>query len=187
VRRNPEVGAVVTNGYRRRSRRYRRNPKFSLAKLGLKKTAISAAKIAGGLTAGFLFLPAMTKIVSMVDKSQKIVEYRKFFGVANILVGAVAAAMVKNKDVKDAAMLVAAVGVYDLISQNMTFLGLPIIGIPTGILGKVFTGEDDEPGVIGMGSSYQQVGSDYAPALGSSYSEMSGDDIAYGSDTLELD
>jgi hypothetical protein len=176
----------VTNGYRRRSRRYRRNPKFSLAKLNLKKTAISAAKIAGGLTAGFLMLPLLHKVATLAQPNNQplLDNVDKFKGVLQLVIGGVAAALVKNKEIKDAAMIVAAVGIYDLISRNIP-IGLPVIADP----GKFFSfvNGEEEPGVIGMGSSYQQVGSDYAPALGSSYSEMSGDDISYGSDTLELD
>jgi hypothetical protein len=81
--------------------------------------------------------------------------------------------------IKDAALVVAGTGVYDLIASNVTMLSLPTLprSIPALGLGE-------EPGVVGMGASYQQVGADFAPALGASY--QGADDISYGEDALEI-
>jgi hypothetical protein len=152
--------------------------------MGMDKTIVAAAKVAGGIAAGFVGLMITSKISKFVIKEgdPKAATVEKFVGIGNILMGAVGAAMIKNKAVKDAALIVAAVGIYDLISKNIP-IGLPIIiADPKGLFAMLKG--DDEPGVIG--SSYQETGADYAPAFGSSYQEA-GDDISYGGDTFELD
>jgi hypothetical protein len=95
--------------------------------------------------------------------------------------GAVVAGTIKNKDVKDVALIVAGTGVYDLIASNLKFLGLPTLPNATPLLGQKM---GDDPSVIG--SSYQEVAADYAPALGSSYQEVGADDISYGDDEIEI-
>jgi hypothetical protein len=148
--------------------------------MGMDKTVLAAVKVAGGIGAGFVGLMLSAKISRMVVPAMNTA---KFIGIGNVVLGAVAAAFIKNKAVKDAALIVAAVGIYDLISKNIP-IGLPVIvADPTGIF-SLLKGDDDEPGVIG--SSYQETGADYAPALGASYQEA-GDDISYGGDTFELD
>ena len=142
---------------------------------GLDKVAVSAAKIAGGLVVGYLMLPIINKVMP----ASITVKYGKFYGAINVVVGAVAAATMKNKEVKDAALIVAGVGIYDLIANNLPFLGLAPVQRSSTLL-KI---AGEEPGVIG--ASYQEVGADYAPALGASYQEV-GDDIYYGGDEIEI-
>jgi len=163
----------------RRSRRhgrrsYRRNP-FSLPRLpfNLQNVAFGGLKIAGGIAIGMLGMPLIVKhIAPMVDKTG---QYRKFYGLVHVVLGAVAASMIKKQIVREVALTVAGVGVYDLITQNLPMLGLPKIGL---------AGDMDQPGVIGVDMEPALMGASYQSALGASYGT---DDIAYGSDNDSLD
>jgi hypothetical protein len=167
----------------RRSRRhgrrsYRRNP-FSLPKLpfNLQNVAFGGLKIAGGIAIGVLGVPVIVKYLQpMIDKDG---QYRKYYGLIHVVLGAVAAATIRKPIVRELALTVAGVGVYDLISQNTDF-GLPKLPDTS----SMFKG--DEPGVIGMEADMEpaMMGSSYQSALGSSYGT---DDIAYGSDNDSLD
>jgi len=159
-----------------RSRRsYRRNPALPF---NIQNVAMGGVKIAGGIVAGGLLMP----VVTMVMPKDLTAKYGKFYGVIHIVLGAVLASFLKNKMLKDAALVVAGTGVYDLIASNVGMLGLPQLPRSSALFPSPKMGE--EPGVIG--SSYQeQVGIDYAPALSASYQEV-GDDIAYGGDEIEI-
>lgn len=162
---------------RRRSRRgYRRNPLIPKLPFQLDQVFMGGIKIAAGVGIGMLGMPVIVKYVApMIDKEMK---YRKFYGIIHVVVGAVAASMIKKALVREIALTVAGVGVYDLIASNLP-IGLP----PLADESTMFKG-DDEPGVIGMDA-------DYAPALGSSYQAMGAsygaDDIAYGDDNDSLE
>lgn len=165
-----------------RHRRYtRRNPSLPL---GIDKVAIGGLKMAGGIAIGMFGMPLIVKLVPA-----SMLKHRKFFGAIHVVIGAVAAATLKNKHIKDAALVMAGTGVYDLIASNITMLGLPTLPNSSLLLGDVSEKieaaglKGDEPGVIG--SSYQEVSADYEPALGSSYQEI-GDDIEYGGDEIEI-
>jgi hypothetical protein len=164
---------------RRRFFSRRRNPALPFA---IDKVAMGGLKIAGGIAGGFLLKPI---IAGFLPKDKRTGEpmFINFFGLLYVVGGAVAAGTIKIQAVKDIALVIAGVGVYDLIASNLKMLGLPTLPYRKGP--AVTAGE--EPGVIG--ASYQeQVGADYAPALGSSYQETAGaDDISYGGDVLELD
>lgn len=115
------------------------------------------------------------------DKTTGMPMFINFFGLIYVVGGAVLAATIRQKDVKDVALVLAGVGVYDLIASNLKMLGLPVL--PYAKAAAVTAG--DEPGVVG--SSYQErVSADFAPAIGSSY-QQAGDDISYGGDAIELD
>ena len=163
-------GIVRINPRKRRS--YRNNP--MKLPFGIDKVAVSAAKIAGGLVIGYLMIPVISKVMPATITEK----YGKFYGAFNVLIGAVAAATMKNKAIKDAALIVAGVGIYDLIASN-----LPMLGLAPVLRSNTMLHINGEPGVIG--SSYQEVGADYAPAMGSSYQEV-GDDICYGGDEIEI-
>jgi hypothetical protein len=94
--------------------------------------------------------------------------------------GAVLAGTIRMQAVKEVALVIAGVGVYDLIASNLKMLGLPVLPYI-----KAMPAAGHEPGVIG--SSYQQVAADYAPALGSSYQQVGEDDISYGGDAVEIE
>jgi len=162
--------ATRINPRRRSHRRYRRNP-LGLPKLpfNLQNVAMGGLKIAGGIAIGMMGMPLIVKhLAPMVDKTG---QYRKFYGLVHVVLGAVAASMIKKQIVKEMALTVAGVGVYDLLSQNLTMLGLP------QLMG-------DEPGVIGVDMEPAKMGSSYQSALGASYGA---DDIAYGGDNDSYD
>ena len=169
---------------RRRWYRRRYNPKMKIP-FGMDKMAIAGAKVAGGIVIGMLGMPVAVRIANMLP-GDLYTNYRRFFGLFHVIVGSVLSATMKNRHIKEMALVVAGVGVYDLIASNVAFLGLTPIPdisklIPEGVSHTPAAG--DEPGVIGMGASYQQIGADYAPAFSASYE---GDDISYGDDSIEI-
>lgn len=181
----------------RRMRRYsfrrhaRRNPNLPF---GIDKVAMGGLKVAGGLVAGAMLMPIYVKFLP----KDVTASYGKYYGALNVILGAIGAAMIRKPLVKDIALTVAATGVYDLIASNVTMLGLPPLPRVTPLLMSkeektawdaahaAVHGYGAEPGVIGMGSSYQQVGADFAPALGSNYEYAGADDISYGGDEIEI-
>jgi hypothetical protein len=149
----------------------RRNPGLPFA---IDKMAIGGAKVACGLVAGFMLMPLVCKFAPLTMTAK----YRRFYGVLNVVVGAVAAATIKNQHVKDAALIVAGTGIYDLIASNIGALGLPPLPSTKVLLG----GYDMTPAV---GASYQEVGSSYQ--VGNDPGVV-GDSIVYGGDEdMEID
>jgi len=171
------INARKGRRHARRVSRYsfRRNPALPFA---IDKVAIGGLKVAAGLIAGNLGTGLIAKFMP-ADVTAK---YGKFYGAIHVAAGAAGAAFIKNKMAKDVMLLVAATGIYDLIASNVPMLKLPILSrtVP-------FMAGEDEPGVIGMGASYQQIGADDEPALGASYQQVGVDDISYGGDSIELD
>jgi len=164
-----------------RRRWYRRNPKIPF---GMDKMAIAGAKVAGGIVVGMLGMPVAVRLATMLPGN--LYQYRRFFGLFHVVVGSVLSTTMKNKHIREMALVVAGVGVYDLIASNIAFLGLtpiPDVSKLIPMTAAAAPAAGDEPGVIGMGASYQQVGADYAPALGASYE---GDDISYGDDAIDI-
>jgi len=135
----------------------------------LANVAVGSLKIAGGIAVGYMGIPVICKFLSpIIDKTM---QYRRYYGLLHVVAGAAAASLIRQRIVKEIALTVAGVGVYDLISQNIPQLGLPRLPETSMLLGY-----------------------DYAPALGASYmgssydSHMgSSDDIAYGGDSDSSD
>jgi len=154
----------------------RRNPAIPFA---IDKVAIGGLKIAGGIAGGFLLKPI---IAGFLPKNKTTGEpmFINLFGLIYVVGGAVLAGTIKMQAVKEVALVIAGVGVYDLIASNLKMLGLPVLPYI-----KAMPAAGNEPGVIG--SSYQQVAADYAPALGSSYQQVGEDDISYGGDAVEIE
>jgi len=159
---------------RRRSfrfRRYRRNPALPFR---MDKVAMGGLKVAGGIALGFLAMPVMVNVMPA-----GILRFRNLFGLGYIVIGSAAAAFIRQKDLKDVALVFAGVGVYDLIASNLRFLGLS----PIGGAAALPAAGSEQPGVIG--ASYQP-GMDYQPSLGASY-QPGGDDISYGGDEVVIE
>lgn len=174
--------ATLINPRRSSHRRTRRNPALPFA---IDQVAIGGLKLAGGIVIGTLGMPVIVKFMPETFTTK----YRKFYGLIHVVLGAVVAGMIKKPLIKDIALTVAGVGVYDLIASNLTMLGLPALPNNNPLLGASPAAAAEvalkgmEPGVIGMDA-------DFAPALGSSYQAMGAsygsDDIAYGDDDFDL-
>jgi hypothetical protein len=110
----------------RRRRRYARryNPKLSIKSLLSKQMLMTGVKIAAGMVAGYLTLPL---VYTVLPANMKTAANRKYLGLVNVGVGAILFALMKKKMIKDVGLVIAATGVYDLISQNIPQLGLPVI------------------------------------------------------------
>lgn len=133
----------------KRRRRARRNPKLSLKSILSKQNLMQMTAVAGGLTVGFLGIPMLLKIAPSLGAN------RKYLGGANIAVGLLLAGMGKKSYVKTAGMTMAAVGLYDLVSQNVPTLGLPLIADTAAIVSKMIPDKT---------SSSDTVSADYLPA-----------------------
>lgn len=115
--------SMRSNPYRR-TRRRRRNPNLPTAIRGVfsQRNIMNAAKVGGGIVAGTLTIPMLYTISPAALQAQS-----RFFGLANVLVGGLLVGLVRNKDVKDMGVIIAGVGMYDLIQQNVPQLNLPAI------------------------------------------------------------
>lgn len=137
---------------------------------------MSGLKLAGGIAIGAFGFPAIEMVMPKNTAGVPMLD-RKYWGALHVVIGAIAASVIKKEVVRTMALTVAGVGVYDLIASNIPQLGLsPIRAILPFKAG-------DEPGIVGMEA-------DYAPALGASYQTALGasygaDDIAYGSDDAD--
>lgn len=81
---------------------------------------ISTAKAGAGIAIGFAAMPVFYKILPKAMKQQ-----RRWLGGIHLALGLGIAGFVRNRDVKDVGLVIAATGVYDLIAMNVQFLGLP--------------------------------------------------------------
>ena len=106
----------------RRRRHARRNP-LNIKSILSKKVLMTGVKIGGGIALGFIMLPLVSRMLPV--SMQK---YDKYLGVGNVLIGALMAAFLKNKDLKDVGIVIAGTGVYDLLAMNtQEWLGLPTV------------------------------------------------------------
>lgn len=143
---------------------------------------MGGVKIAAGVAVGMFLMPVLVRI--MPKDEAGIPRFRRFYGLFHIVIGAATAQTIRQPAVREVALVVAGIGVYDLIASNLTFLGLPVLPSWT----PVRMGQDS--GVIGTSRRY-------APALGASYQERvaasyeqigQDDDVAYGGDSdLDLE
>ena len=125
-----------------------------------------------GIMAGVFTLPLVDKIIPASYKAK----LNNYYGLINVVIGSFLALRMRNRVAKTVGTMVAAVGVYDLISQNIGQLGLPTLPrsnilIPSGAVvpsvssaapstaseavGLSYYGRAD------MGSNYELMGSDY--------------------------
>lgn len=107
---------------KRRRGRVRRNPNGfkGVQKMFSQKILMSTAKAGVGIAIGFAAMPVFYKILPEQLKAR-----REWLGGINLALGLGIAGFIRNRDVKDIGMVIAATGVYDLIAMNVDFLGLP--------------------------------------------------------------
>lgn len=181
---------------RRRRRRTRRNPNGirGIQRMFSQRILINTAKAGAGIAIGFTAMPIFYRILPQQLKDQ-----RRWLGGIHLALGLSIAGFVRNRDIKDIGMVIAATGVYDLIAMNIDFLGLPPLRttspladklIPAGAMTPVtaaeatsgYYGASYDAGAApvspvaatGVGASFERVGSSY-PSLAYPTIGLSGD------------
>lgn len=96
----------------------RMNPAFRMLS---QKNLTRVAGLTGGTILGFMVLPVFYQAVPAQMKN------RKWIGLGNVAVGALMFGYMKNKVAKNAGVMIAATGIYDMVTQNFSQLGLPTI------------------------------------------------------------
>jgi hypothetical protein len=148
--------------------------------MGLDRKLMAGLPIAGGVAISMFAMPQLVKYLPKEAQG-----YGKYFGVAHIALGIAAMTFVKKDVVKTLGGTMVAMGIYDLIACNVPQLGLPPIPGRTAVNGsEKFVGSSYGADEV-VGASFQEVGTDFAPAMGSSYGDV-GDDIDYGGDSIEI-
>lgn len=90
----------------------------------IKPIIMTGLKLSVGLISGYLTLPLVYK---MLPVNMKTAQNRQWLGLVNVAVGALLFTFIRQKAVKDVALVIAGTGVYDLIAANIPQLGLPKI------------------------------------------------------------
>jgi hypothetical protein len=167
---------------RRRLHRRRRSNPFNIRKMvPSKKLLAGALKITAGVVIGFMAMPLINLVVPAQYRA-----YRNLYGVAHLVLGATAVGLGKKKVVKDIGIVLIAVGLYDLLQQNVRQLNLPAIPTTNDLISSVLP----QAGVAGMGANYalpyQPMDASYEPVSASYDSSGIGslDDLAEGLDDL---
>lgn len=156
---------------------------------------VNMATIGIGVVAGYLTLPLMCKILpaSVLAERQSMTGFGKQIGILNVALGALLFTFMRNKRVKEIGLIIAGMGVYDLIAVNVAELHLPPLPISNPLIDSMI------PGAVGapvtpksgyMGASYRgpapaigtRVAGSYGPSsYGGSYSPAAlrafGDDL----------
>lgn len=107
------------------NRRRRMNPgvgmiKAQLRQLMSKQWMVTIASLAGGLVLGMGVKTVLLNVMPML----KLGAQTRFVGAGNILVGSLMFSMGKQRMVKEAGVVVAATGLYDLLATNLPMLQL---------------------------------------------------------------
>jgi len=166
------------NPRKRSYRRYRRNPLLPRLPMGIDRSLMAGLPVAGGIAISMFAMPQIARFMPASFAKQS-----RYFGVVHIALGIAAMAFVKQNVVKTVGGTVLAMGIYDLIACNVKALKLPPLpGRDPAVLGASYGAEEI------VGASYApEIGTDYAPAImGASYGDGVGDDIDYGSDSIEI-
>ena len=120
---------------RRHSRRH--NPAFNLkqsfARITNRKWLTSIAMIGGGLVGGMVIKQLL---VNLMAKSTITNKYTKYAGAGSILIGSLMVGMGKKRIIKEAGVVIAATGLYDLIASFVPTILPPLPGV-TGPLAKL--------------------------------------------------
>jgi len=167
---------VRHNPFRSHRRRHgsfmRRNP-FRAKDLISARYLTGVLVIGGGIAAGFMALPITARLMGMLKVDT--VTFGNYFGLGNIVLGGTLAMFLKRRELKEIGLIIAGVGVYDLISRNVPMLGLPIVNVAdwTGKLMPAASGTLDRTISYkpSLAASYQPVGTSYQP-MASSYETM---------------
>jgi len=149
----------------RRRRRTRRNPSLNLRTLFAKRNLIHITAVAGGIAGGMLAVPAILRVAPQLG------EHRQFLGGIPLVLGLGIGGMARKPAIKTAGMTLAAVGLYDLISQLVTALRLPTLPESAMLLDSLapesteadfmsaesMTPQLDAPGAYGMNADFMSA------------------------------
>lgn len=168
---------MINPRHRRRGRRHFRHNPFRVKQLISKKYLMGTLVLGGGIAVGFLAMPVVSKLASML----KLDAHRKYFGLGHVVIGGALAMMMKRRALKELGLVIAGVGVYDLIASNVPMLGLPPISVSdwTAKLMPAASGSLDRtiayhPTLPTVGASYQPMSASYE-ALGSDVEQIVAD------------
>lgn len=165
-------GTRINPRRKRRRRRVRRNPALAsrMKRMFSRNVIMSTAKLGAGIAIGFTAMPILYRILPQQLKDQ-----RRWLGGVHVLVGLGMAGLVKNKNVKDIGLVIAATGVYDLIAMNTTdMLDLPPIRTSSALADKLIPSQTSAaPAEAAMGGrlSMQHYGASY-PVMGAPVSQV---------------
>jgi hypothetical protein len=147
----------------------------------------------GGLAAGFIGGAVAMPFVSMAAQKtiDKLGAYKKYYGVAHVLLGGLLLWKGKKALLKDVGTTLMASGVYDLIAENVPQIGLtPLSKSANSMTAAVGLGASYQP--RRLSASYQTarapVGAAYMQPVGSSYEKsiaVAGLSSDYGDDPYE--
>jgi hypothetical protein len=147
-------------------RRYHRNPAFGkrIRSIASKRNLMTFVSYGAGVAAGMLTPTLLSMIVP--------VQYRKFYGIGSIVLAGVLYGMMKNPNVKQAALVMGGFGVYDLLTQNIAGTGLPVLTSNISPFGlklphQAMSYSPARPNTV-MGLSYSPAGSN---RMAASYSK----------------
>lgn len=123
----------------KRRRYYRRNPRPTIRNIFSRRVINTSVKFAVGMGTGYMVIPVLNKLLPANMRESATGQF-KWLGAVDFAVGALMTAFIKNKDVKDVGMVVAGLGVYDLIAANVPMLGLPAVPRNNKIVNQLFGG-----------------------------------------------
>jgi hypothetical protein len=165
---------MINPRHRRRGRRsFRHNP-FRVKQLISKKYLMGTLVLGGGIAVGFLAMPLVTKLATAL----KLGAYRRYFGLGHVVIGGVLAAMMKRRALKELGLVIAGVGVYDLIASNVPALQLP----PVSGKDWLSTMMPSASGSLDRTISYTPT----LPTVGASYQPMAASYETMGSDVEQI-
>jgi len=141
-RKNPAYGRSRRRNpvYRRRinRRRRRRNPNImaSVRRAFSRQWLMQSLTVGGGVVAGFMGMPLVYRLVPESNRTT----LRPYLGIVHVLIGALMAGMLRNARMKQMGVVIAGTGVYDLLAQNISQLGLPGLPVSNILLDQAFGG-----------------------------------------------
>lgn len=160
----------------RRHRRGRRgrflhNP-FKIKQLVSRQYLMGTLVIGGGIAAGFLAMPLVTRLANML----KLGAYRPYFGIGHVVLGGAIAMLAKQRMLKELGLVIAGVGAYDLVASNLP-LGLPTVSATDWLTNLMPKAAGSLDHTVGLTPSVPMRGS-YETGLAASYpSSAFGEDV----------
>lgn len=128
----------TSQGWRRSRRSRYRIPgikRMNPMKLLSQRNLTMITGYAAGTVLGFMVLPVIYNVVPAQIRN------RKFIGLGNVALGALMFGYMRNRMAKNAGIMIAATGVYDIIAKNLTMLDLPVVGTSSWLTAQLGLGQ----------------------------------------------